>query len=98
MIPAERLDSLSPEEIAAEMIRVRREIDERELYFSRLAVALDASMYWLEDGSNTAIDWIRINCHMTQPAAAHRVAVGNQLRRMPESAQAVRPVKSALPT
>jgi hypothetical protein len=89
MIDAERLGSSSPEEIAAEMIRVRREIDERELYWSRLAVAFDASLYWYEEGSNTAIDWMRINCHMTQPAAANRVAVGQQLSRMPESAQAV---------
>ena len=89
MIDAERLGSSSPEEIAAEMIRVRREIDERELYWSRLAVAFDASNHWFEEGSNTAIDWMRINCHMTQPAAANRVAVGQQLRRMPESAQAV---------
>jgi hypothetical protein len=89
MIDAERLASTSPLELAAEMIRVRREIDERELYFSRLAVLLDASNYWYEQGSNTAIDWMRINCHLTQPAAAHRVAVGQQLPRMPESAQAV---------
>ena len=89
MINAERLASTSPEEIAAEMIRVRREIDERELYWSRLAVAFDASLYWNDEGSNTAIDWMRINCHMTQPAAANRVAVGSQLSRMPESAQAV---------
>jgi hypothetical protein len=89
MIPAERLGAYQPEEIAAEMIRVRREIDEQELYWSRLAVAFDASNYWYQEGSNTAIDWMRINCHMTQPAAANRVAVGQQLPRMPESAQAV---------
>jgi hypothetical protein len=89
MIDAERLRSCSPEEIAAEMIRVRREIDQLETYFSRLAVVFDATNYWYEDGSNTAIDWMRINCHLTQPAAANRVAVGGQLARMPESAQAV---------
>jgi hypothetical protein len=89
MIDAERLGTSSPEEIASEMIRVRREIDERELYFSRLAVAFDGTTYWFEQGSNTAIDWMRINCHMTQPAAAHRVAVGQQLPQMHESAQAV---------
>src|SRR6202171_382628 len=89
MIDAERLASASVEEIVAEIVQVRREIDARELYFSRLASALDASGYWFEDGSNSVIDWIRINCHMTRPAAGARVAVGQQLARMPESAQAM---------
>jgi hypothetical protein len=89
MIDAERLAWTPAEEIAAEMIQVRREIDARERYFSQLAAAFGSSTYWCEDGSNTAIDWIRHNCHMTQPAAAVRVTVGEQLARMPESAQAM---------
>ena len=36
MIDAERLGS---EELAAELVRVRHEIDARELYFSQLAAA-----------------------------------------------------------
>jgi hypothetical protein len=89
MIDAERLASMSPEECATELIRLRRQIDALELDFSQLAAAFSASTYWYEDGSNTAIDWIRHNCHMTQPAAGTRVAVGEQLAWMPESAQAM---------
>jgi hypothetical protein len=36
-----------------------------------------------------AIDWIRHICHMTQPAAGTRGKVGEQLPRMPESAEAM---------
>jgi hypothetical protein len=89
MINAERLASVPAEEIVAEMIRVRRENDERELYFSRLAAAFAGTVYWYDDGSNTAIDWIRHNCKMTDNAAADRVAVGEQLAHMPESVQAM---------
>jgi hypothetical protein len=89
MIDAERLAWTPAEEIAAEMVQVRREIDARERYFSQLAAAFAGTTYWYEDGSNTAIDWIRHNCHMTQPAAAIRITVGEQLPRMPESAQAM---------
>ena len=89
MIDAERRASYSPEEIADEMIELRRHIDALEVYFSELASAFEASTYWYEQGSNTAIDWMRMNCHMTQPAAGQRVAVGGQLPRMRESAQAL---------
>jgi hypothetical protein len=89
MIDAERLAWTPGEDIAAEMIQVRREIDARERYFSQLAAAFGSSAYWCEDGSNSAIDWSRHHCHMTQPAASTRVAVGEQLPRMQESVQAM---------
>jgi hypothetical protein len=90
MIDAERLASAPAADIREEMIRVRREIDARELYFSQLAAAFAQSEYWDDEGSNSAIDSIRINCHMTKNAAAHRVAVGEQLARIPESVQAMK--------
>jgi hypothetical protein len=89
MINAERLASTSPEEIVAEMTRIRREIDAHELYFSQLAAAFAQTNYWNDQGSNTAIDFIRFSGHMMDNAAADRVAVGEQLSRMPESAQAM---------
>jgi hypothetical protein len=46
MINAERLASTPAEEIIAEMICVRREIDGRELYFSQLAAAFAQTRYW----------------------------------------------------
>lgn len=44
---------------------------------------------WEEDGSATAIDWIRFNCNMASGAAANSVAVGETMARMPESSQAL---------
>ena len=52
MIDAERLGS---EELAAELVRVRHEIDARELYFSQLAAAFAKTDHWEYDGANTAI-------------------------------------------
>jgi len=89
MIDAERLATTPADEILDEMICLRREIDGLELYFSELAAAFAQTNYWDRVGDNSPIDSIRINCHMTIPAAANRVAVGEQLLRLPGSAQAL---------
>src|SRR5258708_40094179 len=44
---------------------------------------------WEEDGSATAIDWIRFNCNMASGAAANSVAVGETIGRLPGSSQAL---------
>src|SRR5258708_23961343 len=71
------------------MVGVRQAIDELELQFSRLAAEFDRGDYWDQEGSNSPIDWIRFNCHMTSNAAGTRIAVGENLARMAESAQAM---------
>jgi hypothetical protein len=71
------------------MVRVRRDIDQRELDFSRLAAAIAEFNCW-DDGSDTAINWISFNCKMTRNAAADCVAVGERLSQIPESVQALR--------
>ena len=75
--------------MARELISLRREIDALELRFARLATDFAASGYWGYDGSNTAIDWLRINCRMTSTAAADRVAVGERLGELPRSLEAM---------
>jgi len=77
------------QEIAYQLITLRQDIDQLEVQFSRLAKELDGTIYWAEDGSNSAIDWIRFNCHMTSNAAADRVAVGYRLNDLKESVQAL---------
>src|SRR4030081_8241 len=64
-------------------------IDMQMLSVAREAAEFAATDAWDEDGSATAIDWLRFNCHMTSNAAADLIAVGKNLHRMPESAQAV---------
>src|SRR5438477_11214486 len=82
---------LVPEEVdvAYEMVGIRQAIDELELQFSRLAARFDKGSYWEQEGSNSPIDWIRFNCHMTSNAAGARIAVGENLGRMAESTQAM---------
>jgi hypothetical protein len=80
----------SGEEIGEELILRRRKMDEDELEFSRLAAAFAKTNEYVRCGFATSIDWIRINCHMTGPAAADRVIVGQHLEKLPESIQALR--------
>jgi Domain of unknown function (DUF222) len=63
-------------------------IDMLILSFSQEAAEFAATDAWEEDGSASAIDWIRFNCHLTSVAAADRIAVGESLQRMPQSAEA----------
>jgi len=71
------------------LIQRRRVIDLQELAFAREAAELAASDAWDEDGSVSAVDWIRFNCHTTAGAAANAIAVGEALPRLSESHQAV---------
>jgi hypothetical protein len=71
------------------LIQRRRVIDLQELAFAREAAEFAASDAWDEDGSVSAVDWIRFNCHTTAGAAANAISVGEALPRLPESHQAV---------
>ena len=64
-------------------------IDMQLMFLARDAAELAASDAWEEDGSASAIDWMRFNCHMTSNTAGDLIAVGKNLQRMPESDQAV---------
>ena len=75
--------------LSRRLLERRRVIDLQEVAFAREAAEFAASDAWDEDGSVSAIDWIRFNCHMTAGAAANAVAVGEALPRLPESHQAL---------
>lgn len=79
-VPADR------QEIEYELLRIRGEIEIRELYFSRLAAALEC-VDRSEDveSEQTTVDWIRHNCRLTQQAAADRLRIGQKLPDMPRS-------------
>jgi hypothetical protein len=64
-------------------------IDMQMLSLAQEAAEFAATDAWDEDGSASAIDWIRFNCHLTSNAAADLIAVGKNLQRMPASSQAV---------
>src|SRR5436190_15096238 len=74
------------QEIEHELLRVRGEIELHELFFSRLAAALNAIDQDEEgESEQTTIDWLRHNCRLTQQAAADRVRIGEKLPEMPQS-------------
>jgi len=88
---SERLESVAaPEELATELIGLRHTIDLLELTFSKAAARFAATEEYDRQGSVTPIDWIRHQCKMSGPTAADRVRVGEQIARLPESAEAVR--------
>jgi hypothetical protein len=80
---------LTNDDRRARLIHKRHVINLQELSFAREAAEFAATDAWDEDGSVSAIDWIRFNCHMTSGAAANSVAVGEAMIRLPESAQAL---------
>src|SRR3979490_188121 len=85
------IDDVDPAEIdlRERLIRKRHIIDLMELSFSQEAAEFAATSTYEEDGSVSAIDWIRINCHMTGPAAADRVAVGQLAKELEQTVEAL---------
>ncbi len=75
--------------LALEMVGLRQQIDRLELAFSQLAAAFRKADYWEEEGSNSAIDWMRFNCRLTSNGAAERIAVGERLAELGQSRQAM---------
>src|SRR6266850_7790 len=76
-------------ELAEELRREVHEQHQSQLRASRLAARFAATNEYDEQGFASPIDWIRFNCHVTSNAAADLIAVGENLERLPESAEAV---------
>jgi hypothetical protein len=74
---------------ASYLEQLRPAIDKLELRFSEAAAAFAATDHYDGLGFVSPIHWIRTVCHMSAGAAADRVAVGDQLHRVPESHQSV---------
>jgi Domain of unknown function (DUF222)/HNH endonuclease len=80
---------LTNEERRERLRSKRHAMDLQELSFANEAAEFAVTDAWDEDGSASAIDWIRFNCHMTSGAAANSVAVGEAMHRTPESVRAL---------
>ena len=78
----------SPEEVGWELVHVRHLCDRLDLDFSMSAAFFASTNEYDLQGSVTAIDWIRHQCHMGRGAVADRVAVGQMAGALPESVQA----------
>ena len=73
--------------LALELVGLRQEIDRLELRFSQAAATFAKTTFWGDEGSNSALDWIRFNCRMTSNAAVDRLTVGDRLANLGRSAQ-----------
>ena len=77
------------EEIAAELIRRRQEIDQKELEFSCLAAQFAETDEYDWQGFESPVAWIKANCHLSGGAAGDRICVGEQLDRLGQSSSAM---------
>ncbi|MDQ2942907.1 MAG: HNH endonuclease [Candidatus Dormibacteraeota bacterium] len=75
--------------LASYLERVQRANDRIALRFSEAAAAFAQTNEFDSQGSLSPLHWIRLNCHMSAGSAADRLAVGEQLERVPESHQSM---------
>jgi hypothetical protein len=75
--------------LATYLMRVQRVSDRLAVKVSQAASAFADTNEYDNQGSVSPIHWIRVNCHMTGGAAADRIAVGQQLQKVPESHQSL---------
>ncbi|MHB8572042.1 MAG: HNH endonuclease [Candidatus Dormibacteria bacterium] len=73
---------------AEELVDLRHLIDLLELEFSRMAAEFASTNRYREDGSLTAVQWIRHNCHMSIAAAVDNLTVGESGDNLPQSVAA----------
>ena len=67
------------------LVELAHQIDLLSLEFAQEAAAFAAAQGYGEDGYVSAIDWLRLNCHMTSTAASNAVCVGQNLSRLGDS-------------
>src|SRR5438552_18095579 len=87
MILAERLRT--DHDVARELIETEHLIGIFQLKASRLAAELSRSDVWDRQGYNSAGDWMRFNCHVTNTVAWDRVLVDEELDRLTEEEKTV---------
>jgi hypothetical protein len=76
-------------ELATDLPEVSRCLNLVQLKFSEMAAAFARTDEYDSQGTISPIHWIRLNCHMAAGAAADRIAVGEQLEHVPQSADAM---------
>jgi uncharacterized protein DUF222/HNH endonuclease len=77
------------EAIAAELIRRRQEIDQKELEFSYLAAKFAATDEYDWHGFESPIAWLKANCHISGGAASARICAGEQVEHLGQSSKAM---------
>ena len=77
------------DELARDLTELSRCINLLQLKFSEMAADFATTDEYDRQGNYSPIHWIRQNCHLTAAAAADRIAVGERLRTLPRSAEAM---------
>ncbi|HVH65155.1 MAG TPA: DUF222 domain-containing protein [Candidatus Acidoferrum sp.] len=85
---AELLGPVDPDDIESRLKLQRWAIDQIELQFSRDSAILTGRAEF-QDGTEWPTHWLRHRCHMKYGAAQDRLNVGEQLHRLPRTADAV---------
>ena len=83
------IEQLSDDELGETFIRACRVRDQQSLFIARCAAEMAKREKHDDDGFVSPIDWLRFNGHMTSGAAANSVVVGESIKRMPESMEAM---------
>jgi Domain of unknown function (DUF222)/HNH endonuclease len=75
--------------LAAELIRRRQEIDQKELEFSYLAAKFAATDEYDWQGFESPIGWLKASCHLSGGAASARICAGQQVEHLGQSSKAM---------
>src|SRR5258708_1635782 len=75
--------------LASFLERVQRVNDRIALKNSEAAAAFAGTNHYEDEGFVSPQHWMRVNLHMTGGASGDRIAVGDQLRNIPESHQSL---------
>src|ERR1700738_3866714 len=83
------LVELSGEQLGAEWVALRHQVDLLEVEFAKLASRFAETDEWDDGGFYSPIHWIRVNCHLGGGAASDRITLSEQLDQLPLSAAAL---------
>ncbi len=79
----------TPTQLGEHLIRLRHGIDLLELDFAGSAATFAGTDEYENQGSVSAYDWIRHNCHMSGQAVSRSLTAGEQFGRLLGSAAAL---------
>jgi uncharacterized protein DUF222/HNH endonuclease len=80
---------LAPDDVAGRLVRRRQVIDLLELDFANDAASFANDKQFQSDETASPIEWMRHECKMQFGTALDRLTVGEQLARLPKSAEAL---------
>ena len=84
------IEELGADQLADDLVAMRRGIDRLEAQFSRRLVRFEATQGYETAGSANLLAWLRTECRMGTSAAARRMHVARQLEELPGTESAWR--------